>query len=188
MDKQKRCEWCLDCNEDIQYHDKEWGVPIHDDKTHFEFLILEGAQAGLSWRTILKKRKAYRDAFDDFDFIKISKYDKEKIEELMQNPGIVKHRLKINSVVSNANLFLKIRDEFGSFDNYVWNFVNNKTKKNHWKKSADVPTASEESEKLSSDLRKRGFKYCGSTIIYAYMQACGLVNDHLIWCFRHTEV
>ncbi|CAD5125430.1 unnamed protein product [Dimorphilus gyrociliatus] len=188
VDKLIRCDWSLGCEEEIVYHDKEWGVPVHDDRIHFEFLTLEGAQAGLNWRTILKKREAYREAFDNFDVEKIAEYKEEKIENLMKNPGIVKHRLKINSTVKNAKLFLDIQKEFGTFDSYVWKFVDNKRIVNKWEKTGDVPATSKESDQLSADLKKRGFKYCGSTIMYAYMQACGLINDHLVTCFRYGQV
>nr|WP_309099041.1 DNA-3-methyladenine glycosylase I [Fredinandcohnia onubensis] len=178
----KRCGWV---NEDplyINYHDHEWGVPVYDDRLLFEYLNLEGAQAGLSWYTILKKRENYRKAFDDFDPEKIVAYDEEKIEELLSNEGIVRNRLKVNAVVTNAKAFRKVVEEFGSFHTYIWSFVGGKPIKNHFKTLSEVPTTTEISDKLSKDLKKRGFKFIGSTICYAFMQATGLVNDHIISC------
>ncbi|NOR72904.1 MAG: DNA-3-methyladenine glycosylase I [Mariprofundaceae bacterium] len=170
------------------YHDEEWGVPTHDDHKHFEFLILEGAQAGLSWSTILNKREGYRAAYDDFDPVKVAAYDEAKIAELLNNPGIVRNRLKIRASVSNAQHFLEVQREFGTFDTYIRGFVNNKTILNRFQKMSEVPATSPESDALSKDLKKRGFKFVGSTIIYAHMQAIGLVNDHLTTCFRHAEL
>lgn len=181
-----RCPWCLGFEEYIKYHDHEWGVPVHDDKTHFEFLILEGAQAGLSWSTVLKKREGYRNSFANFDPIEVAKYTSERVEELMQFPGIIRNRLKIQSSITNARLFLEVQKEFGSFDAYIWSFVNGQPIVNKWKNMAEVPATSKESDALSKDLKKRGFKFVGSTIIYAHMQACGLVNDHLVDCFRYN--
>ncbi len=172
----------------IRYHDTEWGVPTRDDRKLFEFLILEGAQAGLSWDTILRKRENYRKAFDDFDAEKIARYDEKKIAELLQKEGIVRNRLKIASTVQNAKSYLKILDEFGSFDSYIWQFVGGKPIKNAWKTSSEVPAKTTISDAMSKDLKKRGFNFVGSTIMYAFMQACGLVNDHLVSCFRYEEV
>jgi DNA-3-methyladenine glycosylase I len=181
-----RCDWAR--NElSIHYHDTEWGVPLHDDRRLFEFLILEGAQAGLSWDTILRKRENYRAAFDDFDAEKIARYDEKKIVQLIQNEGIVRNRLKIASTVQNAKSYLKIVDEFGAFDSFIWNFVDGKPVKNNWENFRQIPAKTSESDAISKDLKKRGFNFVGSTIIYAFMQACGLVNDHLVSCFRHRE-
>ncbi len=182
-----RCAWCLGFEEYVKYHDEEWGIPVNDDKTHFEFLILEGAQAGLSWSTILKKREGYRKTFADFDPHIVANFTTEKVEELMQFTGIVRNRLKIQSAINNAKLFVDIQKEFGSFDAYVWRFVNGQPIKNTWRSLVEVPAKTKESEALSKDLQKRGFKFVGSTIIYAYMQACGLANDHLIDCFRYKH-
>jgi DNA-3-methyladenine glycosylase I len=179
----KRCGWV---NQDplyIEYHDHEWGVPVYDDRLLFEYLILEGAQAGLSWYTILKKRENYRKAFDNFDVKKIVLYDEMKITELLQNEGIVRNKLKINSVIINAHAFLKVVEEFGSFNKYIWSFVGGKTIHNHFKDLSEVPATTEISDRLSKDLKKRGFKFVGSTICYAFMQATGMVNDHVESCF-----
>jgi DNA-3-methyladenine glycosylase I len=186
-DEKIRCGWAQN---DLarSYHDAEWGVPQHDDRALFEFLILEGAQAGLSWDTILRKRENYRAAFDDFDAEKIARYDAKKIASLLQNEGIVRNRLKIASAVSNAQSCLKIRDEFGSLDSYIWNFVDGKPIVNAWQNLSEVPARTEVSDAMSKDLKKRGFNFVGSTIMYAFMQACGLVNDHLVSCFRYEEV
>ena len=184
----ERCPWCLGFDQYIQYHDEEWGVPVHDDQTHFEFLILEGAQAGLSWATVLKKRENYRELFANFDAKKVAEFDQSKIEELLQNPGIIRNKLKVNATVINAKKFLEVQKEFGSFDKYIWSFVNHKPIINQLKSMKDAPATSPESDALSKDLKKRGFKFVGSTIIYAHMQACGLVNDHLTSCFRFKEV
>ena len=170
------------------YHDKEWGLPIYDDTKLFEFLILEGAQAGLSWNTILNKRENYRKAFDNFNPNKISKYDNKKVQELLSNSGIVRNKLKINSAILNAQIFLEIRKEFGSFKNYIWQFVNNKPIKNNFKQISDLPATTQESDEMSKDLKKRGFKFAGSTICYAFMQSIGMVNDHYKSCFRYKEV
>jgi DNA-3-methyladenine glycosylase I len=182
-----RCDWAKN-DLAIRYHDAEWGVPAHDDKTLFEFLILEGAQAGLSWDTILRKRENYRAAFDNFDAEKIALYDAKKIAELLLNEGIVRNRLKIAAAVRNARGYLKIKEEFGSFDSYVWQFVGGKPIVNAWKSMSEVPAQTPVSDAMSRDLKKRGFNFVGSTIMYAFMQACGLVNDHLVSCFRYEEV
>lgn len=181
-----RCGWAKN-DLAIQYHDAEWGVPAHDDRKLFEFLILEAAQAGLSWDTILRKRENYRVAFDDFDAEKIAAYDERKCRELLQNKGIVRNRLKIASTVQNAGSYLKIK-ETNCFDSYVWSFVGGKPIINNWEDLSEVPVRTEISDRLSADLKKRGFNFVGSTIIYAFMQACGLVNDHLDFCFRKKEV
>ena len=183
----KRCDWAKN-DLAILYHDAEWGVPLHDDRRLFEFLILEGAQAGLSWDTILRKRENYRKAFDDFEAEKIASYDARKIESLLRNEGIVRNRLKIASAIQNAKGYLKIKAEFGSFDSYVWRFADGKPIKNSWKTFAEVPAKTPVSDAMSKDLKKRGFNFVGSTIMYAFMQACGLVNDHLVSCFRYEEI
>jgi DNA-3-methyladenine glycosylase I len=183
-----RCSWCLKFEDYIAYHDEEWGVPVHDDRIHFEFLILEGAQAGLSWSTILKKRAGYRKAFAGFDPKKVARFTPAKIERILQDPGIVRNRLKVNAAVNNARQFLAIQKEFGSFDRYIWQFVNGKPIVNRWKSLAEIPPTSPMSDELSRDLVKRGFKFVGSTVIYAHMQACGLVNDHLVSCWRYKTV
>jgi DNA-3-methyladenine glycosylase I len=183
----KRCEWAKK-DLAIKYHDEEWGVPLYDNQKLFEFLILEGFQAGLSWDTILAKRENYRTAFDNFDAKKIAKYNDRKFDELMQNAGIVRNRLKIKSAIQNANAFLKVVDEFGSFDKYIWSFVDGKPIKNKFKKIEDVPAKTEISDAMSKDLKKRGFNFVGSTICYAFMQATGMVNDHIVSCFRYEHV
>ncbi len=182
-----RCSWPTD-ELNIQYHDTEWGTPVHDDRILFEFLILEGAQAGLSWSTVLKKRENYRAAFDQFDVNKIVKYGDKKIGELLANPGIIRNKLKVNATIQNAKSFLKVQDEFGSFDAYVWRFVDGKPINGRRKGMGDVPVRTEISDAMSKDLLGRGFKFVGSTICYAYMQAVGIVNDHLVACFRHKEL
>ena len=182
-----RCEWARN-DLAIEYHDKEWGVPLHDDQHLFEFLILEGAQAGLSWDTILAKRENYRKAFDKFDPKKVAKYGEEKFEELLQNEGIVRNKLKVRSATRNANAFLKVVEEFGSFDKYIWSFVDGKPIVNKFKEMSDVPASTEISDAMSKDLKKRDFNFVGSTICYAFMQATGMVNDHLVSCFRYHEV
>lgn len=185
----KRCGWVEDTfPEYIKYHDEEWGVPVHDDRTHFEFLILEGAQAGLSWSTILKRREGYRNAFANFDPKKVAQFDEAKIQELLQDEGIIRNKLKVRSAVTNAQLFLDIQEEFGSFDNYIWEFVGGEPIVNHWKSMKEAPATTKESYALSKDLKKRGFKFVGSTIMYAHMQACGLVMDHMVDCFRYAEL
>ena len=183
-----RCEWGNKSLLYQQYHDEEWGVPVHDDLTLFEFLMLEGAQAGLSWETILKKRDGYREAFDQFNAKKISTYSEAKIERLLQNQKIVRNRLKVNSVVLNAKLFLDVQNEFGSFDAYIWQFTGGKTIQNRFRKMPELPASTSESDAMSQDLKKRGFKFIGSTICYAFMQATGMVNDHTIDCFRYKEL
>jgi len=182
-----RCTWAT--NElNIAYHDAEWGMPLHDDHGLFEFLILEGAQAGLSWDTILRKREAYRKAFDNFNVKTVACYDEAKMAELLQNEGIIRNRLKIASAVRNANAFLKVVDEFGSFDKYIWSFVNGKPIINRPSGHGDVPAKTDISDAISKDLKKRGFNFVGSTIMYAFMQATGMVNDHLVTCFRYKEM
>jgi DNA-3-methyladenine glycosylase I len=171
-----------------QYHDQEWGVPIHDDRTHFEFLLLEAAQAGLSWSIVLRKREGYRAAFSQFDPQRVARYTKRRIEQLMVDPGIVRNRLKIEGAVRSARAFLEVRDEFGSFDAYCWTFVNNAPKVNRWKAARQVPATSTQSDLLSKDLKRRGLTFVGSTTIYSYMQAVGMVNDHLVDCFRYRQV
>ena len=181
-----RCRWAEGVSLDyIRYHDEEWGTPVHDDQTQFEFLILEGAQAGLSWSTILNKRAGYKKLFADFDPEKVARFTKKRVEKLLLDPAIVRNRLKVESTVSNARAFLKVQDEFGSFSDYVWGFVDGKPIQNNFKKDGDVPATSHESDALSKDLKKRGFRFVGSTIIYAHMQATGMVNDHVTSCFRH---
>ncbi len=186
--KIKRCEWCITDPLYVKYHDEEWGVPVHDDKKHFEMIILDGAQAGLSWLTVLRKRENYRKAFDNFDPEKVAKYDEKKIAELLENPGIIRNKLKVKSAVTNARAFIKVQEEFGSFDKYIWQFVNYKPVVNKWKSDKEIPATSEESDAMSKDLKSRGFKFVGSTICYAYMQAAGMVNDHVVTCFRYKEV
>jgi DNA-3-methyladenine glycosylase I len=183
-----RCPWCLGFEEYIQYHDNEWGVPVHEDRVHFEFLLLEGAQAGLSWSMILKKRENYRKAFAGFDPAKVARFSTAKIEKLLQDPGIVRNRLKVNAAVNNAKRFLEVQREFGSFDKYIWSFVNGRPIVNKRKSIKEVPPTTKESDLLSKDLIKRGFKFVGSTVIYSHMQACGLVNDHLVGCWRYARV
>jgi DNA-3-methyladenine glycosylase I len=185
--KKSRCGWAKN-DLAIVYHDTEWGVPLRDDKKLFEFLILEGAQAGLSWDTVLRKRENYRKAFDDFDAEKIAGYDERKCAELLSNESIIRNRLKIASTVQNAKSFLTIRKEFGSFDSYIWKFVGGKPIVNSWRDLSEVPAKTIVSDAMSKDLKRRGFNFVGSTIMYAFMQACGLVNDHLISCFRYEEV
>jgi DNA-3-methyladenine glycosylase I len=172
----------------LEYHDREWGVPVHDDRTHFEFLVLEGAQAGLSWATILRKREAYRRAFGGFDPHKVARYTGKKIEALVANPGIVRNRLKIEAAVKNARAFLAVQEEFGTFDAYCWQFVGGKPLVNRRKAIRDIPATSPESDAFSKDLKRRGFSFVGSTIVYAHMQAVGMVNDHLVECFRYRQV
>jgi DNA-3-methyladenine glycosylase I len=188
MAEKKRCTWCLKTDLYIRYHDEEWGVPVHDDRTHFEFLILEGAQAGLSWLTILNKREGYRKCFADFDPEKVARFTEKRIEKILQDPGIVRNRLKVISAVNNARKFLDIQEEFGSFDNYIWRFVDGKPIVNRWTDMKQIPATSKESDALSKDLTKRGFKFVGSTVMYAHLQACGLINDHATFCFRYREL
>ena len=185
----KRCTWVKPDDElMIEYHDREWGVPVHDDRKHFEFLVLEGAQAGLSWSTILKRREGYRRAFGDFDPEKVARYSEKKIEKLLLDASIIRNRQKIEATVRNARHFLEVQEEFGSFDAYCWRFDDGRTKVNHLKSIKDIATTSPESDAFSKDLKKRGFGFVGSTIIYAHMQAVGMVNDHLVDCFRYSEV
>lgn len=184
----KKCAWALSSPNQEHYHDHEWGVPVHDDRLLFEFLMLEGAQAGLSWSTILNKRDGYRTAFDHFDANKIAVYDDNKINELLANPAIVRNRLKINAAIINAQAYLKIQQEFCSFDDYIWQFADGKPLHNSWNDAADIPASTPSSERMSKDLKSRGFKFVGSTICYAYMQATGMVNDHTLDCYRHAEI
>jgi len=187
MKEKIRCAWCLGFEQYIEYHDKEWGVPVHDDNVHFEFLILEGAQAGLSWSTILKKREGYKKLFADFDPKKVARFTDAKLEKILLNPAIIRNRLKVFAAVNNAKRFLEVQKEFGSFDKYIWQFVGGKPIVNQRKSMKEVPATTKESDALSKDLIKRGFKFVGSTVIYAHMQACGLVNDHVTDCFRYRE-
>ncbi|MDH3613496.1 MAG: DNA-3-methyladenine glycosylase I [Gammaproteobacteria bacterium] len=181
-----RCQWAEGVSLDyIEYHDKEWGVPVFDDRVQFEFLILEGAQAGLSWSTILNKRDGYRRAFADFDPVKVARFTDKRVERLLLDPGIVRNRLKVRSAVGNAKAFLAVQQEFGSFSDYIWAFVGGKPLQNRFENDGDIPATSPESDTLSKDLKARGFKFVGSTIIYAHMQATGMVNDHVVGCFRH---
>lgn len=183
-----RCPWCGTNELYVKYHDEEWGVPVHEDRKHFEFLVLESAQAGLNWLTILKKRENYMIAYDNFEPLKVAGYDENKVEELMQNKGIIRNRKKIEASINNAKLFLKIQQEFGSFDTYIWGFVNNKPVVNHIEDISTAPATSELSDKVSLNLKKRGFKFLGSTIIYSHLQATGVINDHLTSCFRYEEL
>jgi len=188
MDK-KRCGWSENTFEAYaKYHDEEWGVPVHNDRKHFEFLLLEGAQAGLSWATIIKRREGYRNAFANFNPEIVAQYSSKKIAKLLEDTGIIRNRLKVNAAVTNAQKFLEIQAEFGTFDNYIWEFVGGKQVVNKWRELKEIPATSVESDALSKDLKKRGFKFVGSTIMYAHMQACGLVNDHTIDCFRYNQV
>ena len=184
----QRCPWPSDDKLMIKYHDKEWGVPLHNDKKLFEFLILEGFQAGLSWRTILHKRENFRKAFDNFDYNKVAKYNNRKINSLLKDAGIIRNKLKIDGAITNAKEFLKVRKEFGTFDKYIWSFVNNKPIQNNFKSLKEIPAKTKLSDMISDDLRERGFKFVGSMIIYAHMQATGMVNDHMLSCFRHQEI
>ena len=187
--KLTRCKWAEGGNLDyIRYHDEEWGVPVYDDRVHYEFLILEGAQAGLSWSTILNKRDGYRKAFADFDPAKVARFTDKRIAKLLENPAIVRNRLKVTSAVTNAKAFLEVQKEFGSFSDYIWDFVGGKPIQNRFRRDNEIPATSPESDALSKDLKKRGFKFVGSTIIYAHMQATGLVNDHVTGCFRFKPV
>lgn len=185
----QRCKWVPEGNTLYEeYHDKEWGVPVHDDRIHFEFLILEGAQAGLSWETILKRRQEYAKAFANFDWMKVARYDQKKIDDLLQHSGIIRNKLKVECAVVNARKFIEVRDEFGTFDDYIWRFVGGRTVHHHFKSHKEIPAETDESRALSKDLRKRGFKFVGPTIMYAHMQAVGMVNDHTIDCFRYEAV
>ena len=183
----RRCDWCGDDPLYVKYHDEEWGVPLFDDRALFEFLVLEGAQAGLAWITVLRKREGYRAAFDNFDPAKVARYSDAKIECLLEDPRIVRNRLKVRSARHNAQAFLAVQEERGSFADYIWNFVDGAPVQNHWRTSAEVPTTTPLSDRISKDLRRRGFNFVGSTIVYAHMQATGMVNDHLVDCFRHEE-
>ena len=184
----KRCDWA-NGNDLLQsYHDHEWGVEVHDDRTLFEFLVLEGAQAGLSWSTILRKREAYRKAFDHFDARKVARYSEKNVARLLADPGIIRNRLKINAAITNARAFLEVQKEFGSFDRYIWQFVDGRPIRNSWKKMTEIPASTPESVAMSKDLQKRGFKFVGPTICYAFMQAVGMVNDHVADCFRYKEL
>jgi DNA-3-methyladenine glycosylase I len=182
-----RCHWATS-ELNIPYHDEEWGVPLHDDRALFELLILEGAQAGLSWDTVLMKRARYREVFDGFDVKKVARYDQKKLRELLKDAGIIRNRLKIAAAISNAQAFLKVQEEFGSFDKYIWQFVGVKPKQNAWRTHKRLPAKTVESDAMSKDLKKRGFRFVGSTICYAFMQATGMVNDHLVSCFRYAEL
>jgi DNA-3-methyladenine glycosylase I len=188
-EKIKRCAWVsVDDPLMLQYHDREWGVPVHDDRTHFEFLVLEGAQAGLSWAIVLKKREGYRQAFHGFDPQKVARFSARQIEKLVLNPEIIRNRMKIGAAVRNARAFLRIQEEFESFDSYCWRFVDGKPKVNRWKTMRQIPATSLESDAFSKDLKHRGFSFVGSTVVYAHMQAVGMVNDHLVDCFRYREI
>jgi DNA-3-methyladenine glycosylase I len=184
----KRCDWVTGDTLYIEYHDTEWGVPLHDDQRLFEFLVLEGAQAGLSWLTVLKKRENYRLCMDDFDPDKVARYDSHKIDSLLNNPGIIRNRLKIQAAVTNARAYRDVKSDFGSFDRYIWKFVKDKPMHNQWKTFTEIPAHTPESDAMSKDLKKRGFKFVGSTICYAFMQAVGMVNDHTVDCFRYREI
>lgn len=184
----QRCGWCVASPLEIDYHDTEWGIPLHDDQKLFEFLILEGAQAGLSWVTILKKRDNYRAAMDDFDAQKIARYDESKYQELMENTGIVRNRLKISSTISNAQIFLDMQDEYGSFDQWIWQFIGGEPRINSWQSLSEVPSSTAESDAMCKALKKKGFRFVGTTICYAFMQATGMVNDHVVDCFRHAQL
>ncbi|MEO1256702.1 MAG: DNA-3-methyladenine glycosylase I [Bacteroidota bacterium] len=184
-----RCRWCENSFEEyVRYHDEEWGVPVHDDQRHFEFLVLESAQAGLSWATILKKREGYRKAFADFQVETVASYGAGMIEDLLKDSSIIRNRQKIEAAINNAQKFIEIKEEFGSFDSYIWRFVDGKPLINQWKSSEEVPVTTKESDALSKDLKKHGFKFVGSTTMYAHMQAIGLVNDHMTDCFRYAEL
>ena len=186
--KVTRCAWAGEVSLPyIEYQDKEWGVPVRDDNTQFEFLILEGAQAGLSWSTILNKREGYRKNFADFDVEKVARFTKKRIDKILQDPGIVRNRLKVNSAVTNARAFLDVQEEYGGFSNYIWQFVDGKPKQNKFRQDSDIPATTAESDAMSKDMKKRGFKFVGSTIMYAHMQATGMVNDHVVSCFRYRE-
>ena len=185
----ERCKWAENTFEAYtRYHDEEWGVPVHDDRVHFEFLTLESAQSGLSWATILKKRAGYREAFADFDFEKVASYGEEQYQALLQNPGIIRNKLKIGATINNAGRFIEVINEFGSFDNYIWRFVDGTPIVNHWKRTDEAPSKSALSDTISKDLKKRGFKFVGSTTIYSQLEATGLMNNHLVTCFRHQEI
>ena len=184
----ERCPWCGDDDLYVRYHDEEWGVPVHEDRKHFEFLVLEAAQAGLSWKTVLRKRENYRAAYNNFDPLKVSKYTEKKLEELLQNEGIIRNRRKIESSFNNAKKFLEIQREFGSFDSYIWKFTDYKPRVNSWTNDSELPAKTELSDMINKDLVKRGFKFVGSITIYSHLQAVGIVNDHLVSCFRYKEL
>ena len=184
----QRCEWAGEDPLYVNYHDREWGVPVHDDQKLFEFLLLEGAQAGLSWITILRKRENYRQAFDAFDPHPIARYDQAKLDSLLQNPGIIRNKLKIRSAIQNARAFLRIQEEFGSFNKYIWGFTNHQPVINSWTQMNQIPASTPLSEAISKDLKKRGFNFVGPTIVYAHMQATGMVNDHVVTCFRYDQI
>jgi DNA-3-methyladenine glycosylase I len=188
LSNESKCPWCLGFEQYIHYHDTEWGVPVYDDRHLFEFLVLESAQAGLSWATILKKREGYRQAFSSFDYQKIANYSSNEIEALLLNPNIIRNQLKIIATINNANRFLEIQSKFGSFSSFIWNYVDGVPKQNQWATMAQLPASTKLSDQISKDLKKAGFKFLGSTTVYAYMQAMGLVNDHLITCQRHQEL
>ncbi len=186
--EKKRCPWPGTVHQAyVDYHDHEWGVPVHDDHKQFEFLLLEGAQAGLSWWTVLNKRDNYRRLFAQFDPEKVARFTAKRIEKLLEDPGIIRNRLKVNAAVTNAKAFLEVREEYGTFDEYIWQFVNGTPIQNRWRQLKDIPATTRQSDSLSKDLKRRGFKFVGSTIVYAHMQAVGMVNDHLVSCFRHKE-
>jgi DNA-3-methyladenine glycosylase I len=185
---QDRCSWCGEDTLYVAYHDLEWGVPLHNDNKLFEFLILEGAQAGLSWLTILKKRDAYRKAYYQFDVEKVARFNSRSIERLLNNPGIVRNRLKIEASIDNARAFLEVQDEVGSFDKFIWQYVDHRPRQNHWRRLRDIPVSTSESKQMSQDLQQRGFRFVGPTICYAFMQAVGMVNDHVADCFRYKQV
>lgn len=184
----ERCEWATKTEAEQRYHDEEWGVPVHDDRKLFEFLILEGAQAGLSWSTILKKREGYRKVFDNFDPRKVACYSEADVSRLLENPEIIRNKLKIHATINNASAFLRVQKEFGSFDCYIWRFVDGRTIHNVWERLRDIPVSTHESDSMSKDLQRRGFKFVGTTICYAFMQAVGMVNDHIVSCFRYEQI
>ena len=184
----KKCKWALHSANEEHYHDHEWGVPVHDDRLLFEFLVLEGAQAGLSWSTILNKREGYRKAFDNFDVEKVAGFDENKVNQLLQNQEIIRNKLKVNAAITNAQAFIRIQEEFGSFDTYIWQFVDGQPIQNSWQHHHELPASTNLSDLISRDLKKRGFKFVGSVIMYAHMQATGMVNDHTVDCFRYNQV
>ena len=184
----KKCKWALHSANEEHYHDHEWGVPVHDDRLLFEFLVLEGAQAGLSWSTILNKREGYRKAFDNFDVEKVAGFDENKVNQLLQNQEIIRNKLKVNAAITNAQAFIRIQEEFGSFDAYIWQFVDGQPIQNSWQHHHELPASTNLSDLISRDLKKRGFKFVGSVIMYAHMQATGMVNDHTVDCFRYNQV
>jgi DNA-3-methyladenine glycosylase I len=188
MTSMKRCPWPGDIPLMIEYHDTEWGTPLHDDRKHFEFLVLDAAQAGLSWRTVLLKRENYRKALDNFDPVRVARYSEARIAKLLQNPGLIRNRLKIESAVNNAKQFLEIQEHFGAFDKFIWQFVDGQPRVNRYRESSEVPARTPQSDAMSRELKTRGFTFVGSTICYAYMQAAGMVNDHLVTCFRHDQL